>query len=244
MYLKDLQKTWNSFGENDPLWAILTESDKKNGKWNKEDFFKSGEQEIDSIVNYVEKLKVNIKNEKALDFGCGVGRLSQALAKYFNEVTGVDIAQSMIEMAGKYNAHKDKCKYILNTDSDLKRFPDNNFDFIYSNIVLQHINPKYSVEYISEFVRVLSSGGVLIFQLPAEKMPLKSLKALVRRLLPDSLVYYIKRKVCGKVMEMHCVKKDDVLALLQKVGAKVLDVVEDEGESAKGFLSYRYCVTK
>ena len=35
----------------------------------------------------------------ALDFGCGIGRLSQALAEHFDQVYGVDISPKMIELA-------------------------------------------------------------------------------------------------------------------------------------------------
>lgn len=50
---------------------------------------------------------------------------------------------------------------------DLARFPDGTFTFIYSTLVLQHMEPQFSKGYIREFVRVLAPGGVLAFQLPA-----------------------------------------------------------------------------
>ena len=41
-------------------------------------------------------------------------------------------------------------------------------DFIYSRIVLQHVNSRYAVRsYLSEFARVLAPGGLLVFQLPS-----------------------------------------------------------------------------
>jgi SAM-dependent methyltransferase len=56
----------------------------------------------------------------------------------------------------------------VNPADDLRLFPDNSFDLVYSNIVLQHMEPRYSESYIGEFIRVLKPGGMTYFQLPAE----------------------------------------------------------------------------
>ncbi len=42
----------------------------------------------------------------------------------------------------------------------LRSFQDNSFDFIYSNIVLQHIEPDVSERYVREFVRLLADGAI------------------------------------------------------------------------------------
>ncbi len=49
---------------------------------------------------------------KALDFGCGVGRLTQALADYFNEVAGVDVSPTMVNKALEYNKKPTKFHFI------------------------------------------------------------------------------------------------------------------------------------
>ncbi len=148
MDINELQHSWNQFGEIDALWSILTRPDKTGNKWQADEFFKTGVEEIDAVIKHVESLGLNTARRKALDFGCGVGRLTQALANYFDEVEGVDIAPSMIERANKFNSHGDRCKYHLNETDDLKLFADNRFDFIYTNITLQHIAPRYSTNYI------------------------------------------------------------------------------------------------
>jgi len=110
---------------------------------------------------------VSVKKGTALDFGCGVGRLTQALCQYFERCIGVDIAGSMIKLAWKYNRFGDRCHYLVNDVGDLRMFEDGHFDFIYSNIVLQHIPSEYSTHYIREFVRLLSPGGMAVFQMPS-----------------------------------------------------------------------------
>jgi 2-polyprenyl-3-methyl-5-hydroxy-6-metoxy-1,4-benzoquinol methylase len=123
MDIKNVQKHWNEFGKTDPLWAILTSPEKKGNKWEVDEFFKTGLEEIEAILSSLEQYNINIPKAKALDFGCGVGRLTQALAHFFDEVYGVDIAPSMIELAQKYNKYGNNCKYILNETDNLKMFP-------------------------------------------------------------------------------------------------------------------------
>jgi len=165
MDIKELQKNWDEFGKTDPLWSIITSPDKKGNKWDVDEFFATGEREIDAVMEYIKFLGIAVSHRKALDFGCGIGRLTQALARYFDEVYGVDIAPSMVELAKKYNRYGDKCRYYLNETDDLKLFSDNSVHLIYTNITLQHMEPRYSKNYIKEFLRILAPQGVLIFQL-------------------------------------------------------------------------------
>ena len=167
MDLKELQKNWDEFGKIDPLWAILTSPDRKGGKWDPTEFFASGKREIDRIMNQAQSLALPPRRETALDFGCGVGRLTQALCSWFDRCSGVDIAPSMIDLARQHNTYGIRCEYFLNTQNDLRIFPDRSFDFVYSSIVLQHMEPRYSTGYIREFVRVLRPNGLVVFQLPS-----------------------------------------------------------------------------
>ena len=95
-------KNWNKFGRTDPLWAIMTHPDKKGNKWEREEFFETGVKEIENIMKDIQSLDIHFQTNRALDFGCGIGRLTQALAIYFEEVYGIDIAPSMIKLAKEY----------------------------------------------------------------------------------------------------------------------------------------------
>ncbi len=171
MELKELQQNWDAFGKRDPLWAILTHPEKKFNKWDRRRFFQSGEVEIRQVLEQVAALPFSVRRGTALDFGCGIGRLTQALCRHFQNCHGIDIAPSMIEQARACNDHGKRCQYHVNGRDDLGVFPDGLFDFIYSNIVLQHMRPEYSSRYIREFIRVLSPGGMLVFQIPGLRQP-------------------------------------------------------------------------
>lgn len=168
MELGELQKDWEEFGRIDPLWAILTDPSKKHNRWDPVEFFATGEAEIECLMDRIATLPFSLRRGRALDFGCGVGRLTQALCRHFEQCVGVDIAASMIDLARTYNRFADRCQYRVNAADDLRLFEDGHFDLVYSNIVLQHIPPEYSARYIRDFVRILAPGGMAVFQLPSD----------------------------------------------------------------------------
>jgi len=232
--LKRLQKCWDSWGKKDPLWAILSYKEKKGRKWMIDEFFKTGIKEIQSVLKYIKSKGIKLNRGKALDFGCGIGRLTQPLAQNFKKAYGVDIAPSMIKLAKKYNKHGKKCEYILNKADNLKIFKGSSIDFIYSHITLQHIKPKYSLKYIKEFFRILAPNGILLFQIPSKiKNPLYII---------FKLYSYFKSLVNLPYMEIHSVKKKNIVKLAKENHADIIDIIETG--SVPGYTSYRYCIKK
>jgi SAM-dependent methyltransferase len=173
--IRDVKDYWEKHARRDPLWAILSDPAKKGRKWRLAEFFETGRREISILLYRLDSLNIPFPKGRALDFGCGIGRLTQALASDFESVAGVDIAETMIRLADKLNRFPDKVRYHVNPESHLKIFPDGSFDFIYSNIVLQHIEPRISQAYLEEFLRVLRPEGLLIFQLPSHLRDKESL---------------------------------------------------------------------
>lgn len=171
MELAELQKHWNAFGEQDQFWSILSLPGKKFGKWDADEFFRLGETQVRGLLKYLAGRGITIRRGKALDFGCGVGRLTRALCREFDQCVGVDIAPSMVEAARRYNRHGERCEYVLNERDDLAVFGDDTFDLVYSVIVLQHMKPEYALRYIGEFLRVIAPGGLAVFHQPGGLAP-------------------------------------------------------------------------
>lgn len=159
---------WEDAARKDPLWAILSDPAKRNRAWDLDEFFETGRREIARLFTDLRALRYSLRPGDALDFGCGVGRLTQALAPSFQRVTGVDVSPTMIRLAERLNRFPDRVRYVVNTRPDLVVLPAMSFDFIYSDIALQHIPPDQSRAYIAEFLRVLKPGGLAVFQLTAE----------------------------------------------------------------------------
>lgn len=192
----DYIQEWESNAEKDAYWSVLTSSQFEMTPWDKPQFFQTGIQEIRSLREYIKKKEIPLSFEgKALDFGCGVGRLSSALAPFFEEVWGVDISRSMISEANLALSPSIKnVHYIQNPSPDLKIFKNNEFDFIYSNIVLQHIGRKNQLHYLSEMARVMKIGGWMVVQIPSEKIH-TSLLGKIKGLLTGWIPHRLKKKI-------------------------------------------------
>jgi hypothetical protein len=167
--LKELQQTWDRFGKTDAMWAIIVDPERSGNRWNAKEFFDSGNIDAQELLDDLAQASAEVARGRCLDFGCGVGRVTQALCEHFQECDGVDIAPSMISGANEYNRHGSRCRYLLNETDDLSVFGDRSFDCVYSLLVLQHMDPDYSKRYIGEFIRVLKPGGVAYFQIPAAR---------------------------------------------------------------------------
>jgi SAM-dependent methyltransferase len=178
--LQDSSDYWDRHARRDPLWAILSDTGKREGQWDVARFFQTGISEIASLFYELEAQQFVPRRGTALDFGCGVGRLTQALAPRFDRVVGVDVSPAMRDLAMRFNACPQTVSYVCNQTTDLRVFRDQSFDFIVSNIVLQHVRPEITRSYLAEFLRVLTPGGLAVFQLPShhrrpENRPLESI---------------------------------------------------------------------
>ena len=244
MSLDPVRRTYEQFGREDPLYAVLSCKGRRHNKWNPEEFFETGRQEVGAVLGYLRDLRVPLRSDRALDFGAGVGRLSQALAEHFSRVIGIDIAESMVLEARRHNRHGERVEYRVNTTDDLATLDSESFDFVYSNITLQHIPPEPAERYIREFFRVLRPGGVTVFQVPNGR-------AFAPRSL-GAFLYTIRRRYFRRFwkvirgrppVEMHYIPRARFEQLVDESGGALVDVV-DVSRKGKRARNYRYCATK
>ena len=164
--LERLSEDWNELAEEDALWAVLAEPGKQGGRWDVEEFFATGEREVAEVLGTADGLGLPRERGKALDFGCGVGRLTRPLSARFAECVGVDISKEMVERARELNRDRPNCEFVVNVAPDLSRFGAASFDFVYSSKVLQHMpSGVLAKNYVAEFIRVVRPGGLVVFQL-------------------------------------------------------------------------------
>lgn len=257
--LRQLQRNWEGLAQADPLWAICTDPARRNGRWDRDEFFATGKEEIATVMACLDSLQLKPeRNTPALDFGCGVGRLTRAMAGYFTACYGIDISPTMVRLAAEFNHDLPQCRFALNERGDLPEFHDGQFGFVYSSIVLQHINPRDSMCYLGEMVRVLNPCGILIVQILDEFRA-----GVVARWRQALGVGRRLRKLASRrngthFMELHCIREDEVRRVVESAGAKVVDVRFTnsadpsfngklrylETEPAHGFISKQYCVVK
>jgi SAM-dependent methyltransferase len=236
--LRSQQNQWDQLGRTDPLWAILTDREKRNGRWDEAEFFATGRSEIAELMARASALGLPAARRAALDFGCGVGRLTQALADYFDEVTGADIAPAMLERARGYNRYGDRCRYVLNAQNHLRAFPAACFDLVYSSITLQHLPRRHVRAYLAEFIRVLRPNGLLVFQLPDHYTKW-------RYRISHGLYRLVARGVLHRldVMEVYGFPRERVVAFLEAHGARVLGIEQDTA-AGRQWLCWRFFATR
>jgi arabinofuranan 3-O-arabinosyltransferase len=220
--LAAIGRAWETLAEGDPLWAICVAPEAKHGGWDVARFYATGAAEVDAVLSRASELGMRVRGERALDFGCGAGRLTRPLAARFDLVDGVDIAPGMLELARRDNPVASKCRFLLNSRPDLALFPDGEFDLVYTSVVLQHLSPALARTYLAEFARVLRPGGSLVFQLPTR--PRLTPRGLLYRCLPAGLIGLLQRRLLGypAPMRMHGMSERRVRALLARHGVEVL----------------------
>jgi SAM-dependent methyltransferase len=242
--IQDLQDTWDRLGRKDPMWAVASNRD----RWSREEFFASGEAEIAEALAYVESLGLELERRRALDFGCGLGRLTRALGDRYEETVGVDIAPSMAKAAAELNADRGNLSFVVNDRPGLDAFEPGSFDLVYSNITLQHMAPELAARYIEGFMRVVSDRGLVLFQLPSERRAEESgLGARLRRARRQGLRRTwraLSRRLSQQpTMEMHCIPREEVVRLLEDAGGRVRDVRANQN-AGELYESFSYAVTR
>jgi len=237
--LNGQKERWDRLAREDPLWAILTDPAKRNGGWDVGEFFSTGVEEIAAVMRTAESLGYPAEHRAALDFGCGVGRLTQPLAGYFGHVTGVDVSPAMLDLARQFNRAGDRCVYVLNTRDDLRQFADSAFDFIYARNVLQHVGVRNARRYVREFVRVLRPSGLALFQLASRLRSTSVLSRLGYR------ANQLRRKTLRQpgFMYMCGVPQETVISDTETSGARLIEVVEDDSAGPE-WTSFVYAITK
>jgi ubiquinone/menaquinone biosynthesis C-methylase UbiE len=109
----------------------------------------------EDYIQLLDKFAEKVGKGKVLDAGCGPGRDTEYLTEKGLDVTGIDLAEGMIEHA------KDNKKGLFKK-MDIRdlEFEDNNFEGIWCNTVMHFFPPEQMPEILDELKRVLKDEGV------------------------------------------------------------------------------------
>ena len=148
-YLRKMRADWDQRARDNAKHFIA------DGRKNRTDvdFYASGEQTVAEDIQ-TDMINVchgkNPKEMRVLELGCGAGRVTRALAKFFGEVHGVDVSPEMVRRAQSALAEVPNA-FIHQIDGfNLDVLGDLAFDFAYSCCVFHHIS---SYEVIASLVR-------------------------------------------------------------------------------------------
>ncbi|HEV7768398.1 MAG TPA: class I SAM-dependent methyltransferase [Thermoanaerobaculia bacterium] len=192
--MKDRQaEDWEELARREPYFAVLTNENylgvASNAVATKE-FFETGEQDIQALLPAIgTMLGREVPLASALDFGCGVGRLTLPLARRAGRVVAVDVAPTMLAHA-RQNAESSGLHNVTYIEShEMNGLLPDQFDFICSLLVLQHIPVKTGYEIIRTLLRVLAPGGITALHVTFER-PGGQLRRLARTVRGRSRVVH------------------------------------------------------
>lgn len=233
-HLTDVTRRWTHLGEHDPMWAALTDPRRRRGGWDAAEFLRTGRVEIGAVLRTLAGLGVGPTMGTALDFGCGPGRLTAALAACgFDHAIGVDVSATMLATARDL-VDDPRCEFRHNTGPQLNGVATDSVDLLYSCRVLQHMPPSLAHGYIAEFVRVVRPGGVAVFQIPAE--PASGVAGSVLRRMPQKLSTRLRRG-----MQMHGTPPVEIVRVVAGAGGVTVSI-DDDASAGTRWVSYLYVV--
>jgi len=160
---------WVRWGQQDPYYAVITNDKFRKANLTedaKREFFESGRYHVHYVLDAASRLLGrDFEPRRALDFGCGVGRVALSLAQRVPVVVGVDVSPDMLaEMAR--NAASQGLTNVQGVQSDAELSAvSGDFDFVHSCITFQHIQPVHGKRLLSGLVGRLQPGGVGAIQI-------------------------------------------------------------------------------
>jgi ubiquinone/menaquinone biosynthesis C-methylase UbiE len=152
-----MRRDWNARAREDAGYYVAF------GQRGQDDegFFATASEVVSSLEMELRRIpQAQRMGWRALEIGCGPGRLMRPMSRHFAEIHGVDVSDEMVHLA------KEKLRDIANahvyaTDgASLGVFETDSFDFVYSYAVFQHIpSMEIVTAYFREIRRILKPGG-------------------------------------------------------------------------------------
>ena len=128
-----------------------------------DDFWEGGITDLDALLGAV-GARIG-EGDRVLEIGCGVGRLTRAIAARCDAVIALDVSEEMLAQARERNPSLTGVEWVLGDGFSLAGVEDASVDGIVSHVVFQHIpDPAITLGYVREMGRVLRPGGWAAFQ--------------------------------------------------------------------------------
>jgi SAM-dependent methyltransferase len=160
-----MRSDWNQRAREDPHYYVAfggRDQDEESFLATAADVLRFLESELRRLpIQSRDRQGAVVNYGRALEIGCGPGRLMKPLSRHFSEIHGVDVSDEMIRLAGERLRDIPHAHVRANNGATLGQFADQWFDFVYSYAVFQHIPSREVVlEYMNEIRRVLTPGGI------------------------------------------------------------------------------------
>ncbi|HXI43589.1 MAG TPA: class I SAM-dependent methyltransferase, partial [Bryobacteraceae bacterium] len=162
--LQQMRDDWNQRAREDARYYVACG---RRGQPD-EEFFSSAGDVVRLLEEELKRLPRNLPPQarRALEVGCGPGRLMRPMSRNFGELHGVDVSDEMIRLAEARFSGASGMHLHATSGSDLAPLSADYFDFVYSYAVFRHIPSRDVVlSCFDEIRRVLKPGGIARLQL-------------------------------------------------------------------------------
>jgi len=211
------------------MWAVLSDPALRGGGWQErvEEFYASGRHELDAMTATLDGRSLTLGTGSALDFGCGLGRITCALVERFDRVVGVDHSAEMIDRARHAGALRGCAPQF--TVGDSPAVADGVFDLVWCGLVVQHQPTRTDARrLVAALADRVAPGGVLRLQVPVRLgwrrrlQPRRRLYAAGRRVgIPHDVLFH---RLGLNPIRMLALDETQVTALLGSRGLAVVDI--------------------
>lgn len=152
---------WDAKARENAMYYIHSQLDYSHT--DEAEFWSSGRNNLDRTLEPF-GLTIDL-DAHVVEIGCGIGRITRALAERAASVSGLDVSAEMVRQCQEALGEFDNVDVLLGNGHDLSGIADASADVVYSFIVFQHIpDPTTTCEYIRDIGRVLRPGGWTVFQ--------------------------------------------------------------------------------
>jgi len=224
---KKTDRQWERLGSTDPYFGVLSDSrflSQRITETDKHDFFRSGEDHVEYLFSLIEKrLQRPLVARRALDFGCGVGRIVIPLSRRSDFVVGVDVSPSMLAEAKRNcdEAGIGNVELVL-SDGNWVNSSDH-FDLLHSYLVFQHIPNREGFKILSRILRLAAESAVFVAQFIYLDAATKSRKIVNRAQATLPFVHWLANKYRNRPwnfphMEMNPYDMNVVVSMLSDNG--------------------------
>lgn len=156
-----MKQFWDERARENAEYYVDNRLDYNDG--DKDWFWEQGEKDLDRMLGAVGASLSG--DDRVLDIGCGVGRLTRVCAGRAAHATGIDIAPDMVRQARENLADLTNVEVLEGDGTSLRPLDDGAFTAVISLVVFQHIpEPQVTLGYVREIGRVLAPGGWAAFQ--------------------------------------------------------------------------------
>lgn len=227
-------RAWIELGDKDPYFGVLTDRKFRADEIeaNREDFFESGGNYVSETLALIDRHCGPVDYGRALDFGCGVGRLTLPLARRFREAVGIDVSPGMIREAVANAAAAEVGNAVFQLTDDELGGVEGQFNFINTYIVLQHIPVRRGLAIIERLAGLLAPGGVASLHFTVDRQQGRVRDALywaqTRLPVVHKAANLLRRRRIGEpLMQMNEYPLPTVLELLHRHGIRAPAVLLD-----------------